>query len=133
MYLKLTHLFCIYIFLKELPFNNYCSVYSATNDVSITPSLHARDLGVLIDSNLNWSTHYSTISQKSKQMCGWIFSVFYTRDQDVMLTLFKSLVRSRLEYCCEVWSPHFRKHINCLEQVQRSFTHRIAGTRGLNY
>ena len=50
-----------------------------------------------------------------------------------MLTLFKSLVRSRLEYCCEIWDPHLLKDIRRIEQVQRSFTDRIQGLKNLDY
>ena len=119
--------------LKELPFHNQTKIYEASDNVTISPSLYVRDLGVFIDKDLDWTVHYNTISRKAKQMCGWILNTFYTRDSTTMLTLFKSLVRSRLEFCCEVWCPHLIKHINCIEQVQRFFTGRISGLRDLNY
>ena len=50
-----------------------------------------------------------------------------------MLILFKSLIRPKLEYCCEVWNPHLIKDINCIEQIQRSFTSKIYGLRDLDY
>ena len=70
---------------------------------------------------------------KAKRMSGWIFSSFYSRDKNVMLILFKSLVRSGLEYCCEIWFPYLKKDILSLEQVQRSFTNRISGLQNINY
>ena len=50
-----------------------------------------------------------------------------------MLTLCNSLVRSRLEFGCEVWNPYLKKDIVFIEQVQRSFTHKIIGMRTLDY
>ena len=50
-----------------------------------------------------------------------------------MLTLFNSLVRSRLEYCCEVWNPHYNKDIAYIENIQRSFTYKIQGMQQFNY
>ena len=50
-----------------------------------------------------------------------------------MMTLFNSLVRSKLEYCSEIWSPYRIKNINKVEQIQRSFTFRIKGLDNLNY
>ena len=50
-----------------------------------------------------------------------------------MLTLFKSMVRSILEYCCAVWDPHRIGDIQTLESVQRHFTRRIAGCSNLDY
>ena len=70
---------------------------------------------------------------KAKQICGWILSVFFSRDKKTMLTLFNSLVRSKLEYCCSIWNPHLIKDINQIEQVQRSFTFRIKNMQDLDY
>ena len=50
-----------------------------------------------------------------------------------MLSLFNSLVRSKLEFCCELWSPYLKKDIVLLEQVLRSFTNRISGQKGYDY
>ena len=50
-----------------------------------------------------------------------------------MLTLFNSLVRSRLEFGCEVWNPYLQKDVIFLEQIQRSFTYKIAGMKKFNY
>ena len=50
-----------------------------------------------------------------------------------MMLLFNSLVRSRLEYCSELWDPGTIKEINDLEQIQRKFTHKIDGLREENY
>ena len=50
-----------------------------------------------------------------------------------MLTLFKSLVLSRLDYGSQLWSPHLVKHIDPLEKNQRSFTKHISGIQSLEY
>ena len=118
--------------LKELPFQKGLTQYYAL-EKSIEPVLTVRDLGVYIDNYINWTDHYNIIYKKAKQMCGWILSSFYSRGKDVMLVLFNSLVRSRLEYCCEVWFPHLKKDILYLEQIQRSFTNRIYQQQDLNY
>ena len=97
------------------------------------PSPHVRDLGIPVDENLNWKFHIEKLSNKCRQISGWICSVFYTRDKTTMLTLFNSLVRSKAEYCCEVWSPHQIQDIVKLEQIQRSFTVKITGMKQYNY
>ena len=50
-----------------------------------------------------------------------------------MLTLFKSLVISRLDYASQLWSPHKISQITQIEKVQRSFTKQISGLRDLSY
>ena len=66
-------------------------------------------------------------------MANWVLSVFSDRSQSTMLTLFKSMVRSRLEYSCPVWNPSLMSDIQKLESTQRAFTHNISGCRELGY
>ena len=51
----------------------------------------------------------------------------------VMMTLYKSMVRSKLEYCCPVWSPTKVTEIQKIENVQRAFTRKIVGCKDLAY
>ena len=50
-----------------------------------------------------------------------------------MITLYKSLVRSLLDYCCPLWDPVKVTEIQLLEGVQRTFTSQIGGLKDLNY
>ena len=50
-----------------------------------------------------------------------------------MLTLYKSLVMSRLEYASQLWSPYLLKHVYLIEMVQRAFTKHISGMCFLSY
>ena len=120
------------LLMKELPFQTDLTIYSA-EDIMIEPTPLVRDLGININEKLDWTNHYNIIVNKAKRMSGWIFSSFYSRDKNVMLILFKSLVRSGLEYGCEIWFPYLKKDILGLEQVQRSFTNRISGLQNINY
>ena len=59
--------------------------------------------------------------------------MFKTRERTIMITLYKSLIRSLLEYCCPLWNPRRVTEIQLLEGVQRTFTSCIAGLRHLSY
>ena len=50
-----------------------------------------------------------------------------------MTTLYKSLVRSLLEYCCPLWNLSKVAEIQLIEGVQRTFTSRVSGLKNLNY
>ena len=50
-----------------------------------------------------------------------------------MVPLFKSLVRSTLEYANVVWCPYTRKSIDLIESVQRHFTKHIIDMKDMDY
>ena len=119
---------------EELPFNStFFPEYETSENTYISKSNCVRDLGILINPNLDWDDHILNLSKVGKRLTSWILSVFYDRSKDVMLTLFNSLVRSRLEYCCQIWNPYKLKHIDAIENVQRIFTRKIQYMDSYNY
>jgi len=55
-------------------------------------------------------------------MFGLIKRNFVDRSQETVMSLYKSLVRPHLEYCSQIWSPHYMKDIKLIEGVQRRAT-----------
>ena len=119
--------------LQELPFTKELSQYVTSDGSTISPKESVRDLGITITPDLTWSMHISTIAEDARRMAGWILSVFIDRSAEVMLALFKSLVRSRTEYCCPLWNPSKVEDIMKLEAVQRTFTAKITEVQHLTY
>ena len=91
-----------------------------------------RDLGVQFSSDATFTIHVANIAQKCRALVGWIFRVFRTRERNIMLTLFKSLVLPHLEYCSPLWSPGDAASIRSLESIQQSFTRRVDFLSGPN-
>ena len=50
-----------------------------------------------------------------------------------MLTVWKSLIQSKLDYCSQLWSPSDQANISKLEGVARNFTSRVAGIDWMDY
>ena len=94
---------------------------------------HVRDLGVSMSSNCTFDFHISNLYKRCSNLAGWILRTFTTRDPQVMLTLYKTLVMSRLEYASQLWSPYLLKHVYLIERVQRAFTKHISGMCFLSY
>ena len=78
-------------------------------------------------SNCTFDFHVSGIYKRCSNLSGWILRTFSTRETRTMITLFKSLVLSRLDYASQLWSPHLLKSVYPLEKVRRSFTKHMAG------
>ena len=77
-----------------------------------------KDLGVITSSDLSWSPHIGTIVFRARSIASWVLSVFKTRASPTMLTLYKSLVRSHLEYCCPFFEPYENgRHSAIIESV----------------
>ena len=55
------------------------------------------------------------------------------KSREVLLQLYRVLVRPHLEYCVQFWSPYLRKDVVALGTVQRRFTRLILGMKGLTY
>ena len=121
------------LLLRELPFSNEDYSYRLTNGETIEPTQTVRDLGVLLSNDCSWTPHIHQMLKTAKKMASWVFSVFSDRSPFLMLTLFKTMVRSRLEYCCPVWNPRKITDIEAIENVQRNYTRRILGCQQLDY
>ena len=104
------------------------NVYTNPNMEIIPPSRNVLDLGIYMSGDCTFNYHISSLSKKCANLSGWILRTFYTRDCIIMLTLFKSIVLSRLDYGSQLCSPFLIKHITQLEKIQRSFTKHIIYT-----
>jgi hypothetical protein len=92
-----------------------------------------RDLGVMVDSNLNFRDHVIKLSAEGHQMAGIILRNFRHLPKGILVSLFVSTVRSKLEYCSTLWSPNSKTLQSKLENVQRRFTKRLPGMSSLSY
>ena len=108
-------------------------MYVSANFNLIDPSHTAKDLGVLMSSDCMFDDHICQVTKKCSQLCGWILRTFENRSELLMLTLFKSIVLSRIDYASQLWSPYKKSYICALEKIQRSFTTYIAGYQNLPY
>ena len=66
-------------------------------------------------------------------MMGIIRKTFKEMTKDVFIPLYKSLVRSRLEYGQPIWSPDKLLDIRKLEGVQQRAAKQVKGLRNLPY
>ena len=65
-----------------------------------------KDLGVVISRNGNVEKQCAEAAKKGFKVLGMIARNFVTRRREVILQLYKSLVRPLLDYCVQAWRPY---------------------------
>lgn len=92
------------------------------NDTSITRKFVHTDLGVTLDTKLNFNQHILNLTSKTKKTSSLV--IWLTKNFKNPLShsvLYNALVRSRLEYCSEIWGNLGLTDTNSIENVQKSF------------
>lgn len=126
---------CLWCCLNELPLNvNKCTVITFSRSRSpllfeyflygevLIRSNSVSDLGVILDSKLEFKLHMDHTIAKASKMWGLVrrYAGDFS-DPYVIKTLFVSLVRSILEYASIVWSPFYTCHCKRIEAIQKRF------------
>ena len=123
-------------FVLHIGKSNPQNVYSF-NGSDLTSTTKEKDLGVYFNDKFTFTDAISAFVSKAKSRLFWVTRNVISRDPDVMLKAYKSIVRPHLEYCCQAWSPNARhgnwKMIMEIESVQRTFTRLVKGMDLLPY
>ena len=82
--------------------NNQEHVYQLNNKVIASSGLE-KDLGVWTNKDLKCGSQCSKAATKANQMLGLIKRTIVQKNKDVILPLYKSLVRPHLDYCVPAW------------------------------
>ncbi|CAM4707266.1 unnamed protein product [Lepidochelys kempii] len=111
--------------------NKNFSYKLGTHQLEVTEE--EKDLGVLVDNRMTMSRQCDMALKKANAVLGCIRRGISSRDKEVLVPLYKALVRPHPEYCVQFWSPMFKKDEFKLEQVQRRATRMIRGMENLSY
>ena len=80
---------------------------------------HHPYLGVEISNDLSWAQHIKQTSNKANKMLGLLRRNIHSCSKDVKDIAYKTLARSKLEYCGGIWDPYYENNKSTLEKVQR--------------
>ena len=89
----------------------------------------SRDLGIINTKYLKYQQQTEKSCKTDKRVLGFVARNFKYKNREMMLLLNKSLVRPRLEYAVQFWSPHLQRDIIKTEKVQRKASKMIPEIR----
>ena len=113
--------------------NPVLRTYTSNSGETIETKNSVKDLGVTISNDCSFDTHIQKMIDSANKQASWILRTFACREPLPMLTLWKSLVQCKLDYCSQLWNPTKKGDIQKIEMVQRSFLRKIKGTQNLTY
>ena len=92
-----------------------------------------KDLGIWFQNNLKFDEHINYIVNRANRLVGLIKRTFKSLDKDSFLILYKSLIRSILDYGGSVYYPYTKKNIQLIENVQCRATRILPELKELSY
>ena len=102
-------------------------------DAVLGRTTQENDLGVTFSGDMKVSEQCGIAASKGNQMLGLIRRTIMYKEKQLIVPLYKTIVRPHLEYCIQAWRPFRKKDIDKLERIQRRATKIIPELRNLSY
>jgi hypothetical protein len=120
---------------NRLPFNNNkCKILTYSrkrcplnvvyylSDVPLQRVNEIRDLGLILDTRLDFHNHVNTICKSASKTLGFVIRTSSQFESSgVAMVLYNAYVRTKLEYGAIVWDPCEEKYSIMVEKIQRKF------------
>ena len=79
--------------------------YETSSGEDIEIKKIVKDLGVLATNDLMFREHIGKVTTECWVIMADIMRTFSIWEREPMIKLFNSYIKSKLEYCCVIWSP----------------------------
>jgi hypothetical protein len=84
-----------------------------------------RDLGILVDNNLNFTEHIKLVKTRCFRIINLFFRFFHVKDQEFYCRLYKIYVLPLLSYGIPIYFTNAKNCMSNVENIQKYFTRRL--------
>ena len=102
-------------------------------DAVLGRTTHKKDLGVKLSADMKVSEQCGIAASKGNQILGLIRRTIMYKEKQLIVPLYKAIVRPHLEYCIQAWRRYRKKDRDKLERIQRRATKIIPELSYLSY
>ena len=106
--------------------NNTGAIYVKMDGSVLEEKSSFKMLGLIFSSKLDWGSYIISITKSASKKIGALIRSMKFLSPDVALYLYKSTIRSCMEYCCHVWAGAPSCYLELLDNLQK----RICRTAG---
>lgn len=90
------------------------------NNLQVDRKNETKDLGIVFHSQLIFNNHLTALENSCYKLLGFIFRITREfQDTSVIIRLFNSLIRPKLEYAIEIWNPYYTYQKLSIEKIQK--------------
>ena len=102
-------------------------------DAVLGRTTQEKDIGVTFSADMKISEQCGIAASKGNQIIRLIRRTTMYKEKQLIVPLYKAIVRPHLEYCIQAWRPYRKKDIDKLERIQRRATKMIPELRDFSY
>ena len=87
-------------------------------DAALGRTTQEKDLGVTFSADMKVSEQCGIAASNGNKIIGLIRRTIMYKEKQLIVPLYKAIVRPHLEYCIQAWRPYRKKDIDKLERIQ---------------
>ena len=91
-------------------------------DAVLGRTAQEKEFGVTFSADMKVSEQCGIAASKRNQILGLIRRTITYKEKELIVPLYKAIVRPHLEYCIQTLRPYHKKDIDKLERIQRRAT-----------
>ena len=111
----------------------YHTIDNSSHHFDVPNCSEEKDLGILFEVFLKFNKQVANTVFRCNRLIGLIKRSFQFMTKKLFITLYKSLIRSIIDYGCIVWLPSTKKNSQLIENIQRRATRLVPELKGLSY